>query len=121
VRLALLAALCVALTACGDSAGGDAAQAACRAYGQSAGSIAEGVELRTTATDQAQRAADADDGHAALKRDMDDAWGRSDAMATAHNSGQEVSADDLNAYFAADKQVRADCADAGADLGPLKP
>jgi hypothetical protein len=42
-------------------------------------------------------------------------------MAAAHNSGREVSADDLNAYFAADKRVRADCADAGADLGPLKP
>jgi hypothetical protein len=27
----------------------------------------------------------------------------------------------VDAYFAADEQVRADCADAGSELGPLRP
>jgi hypothetical protein len=114
VRVALVAALGLALTACGAGAGDDAAQAACRAYGHA-------PPDRATADERAKRAGEADAAYAGLKRDMDDAWKRADAMAAAHNSGPEVSADDLNASFAADKQVRADCADAGADLGPLKP
>jgi hypothetical protein len=121
VRVAFVAALCHVLTGCGAGAGDDAAQAACRAYGGSPGSIADGIELRTTASQEAHRAAEADAAYGTLPRDMADAWSRSDAMAAAHNSGREFSADDLNAYFAADKRVRADCADAGADLGPLKP
>jgi hypothetical protein len=121
VRIAVVAALCLALAGCDDNLGDDAAQAACRAYGTSPGSIAEGVELRTTATQEAHRAADADDVYVALAHHMAAAWARSEAMASAHNSGRDVSPDGRNAYFAADKQVRADCADAGADLGPLKP
>jgi hypothetical protein len=90
------------------------AQAACRGY-------AHTPPERATADERAKRAGEANESYASLKGDMDDAWARSDAMAAAHNSGQEVSSDDLNGYFAADKRVRADCADAGADLGPLKP
>jgi hypothetical protein len=44
-----------------------------------------------------------------------------EAMAAAHNSGQQVSGDQLDAYFQADDVVRADCASAGEDLGPRQP
>jgi hypothetical protein len=114
-------ATCLLLTACGNGPADDAAQAACRAYGDNPTTSAERSELRATASEQAQRAAEADDSYAPLPRDMADAWSRNDAMAAAHNSGQGVSGEDLDAYFAADKQVRADCADAGEDLGPLRP
>jgi hypothetical protein len=113
-------ATCLLLTACGNGPADDAAQAACRAYGDNPTTSAERSELRATASEQAQRAAAADS-YAALPRDMADAWSRNDAMAAAHNSGQVVSGEDLDAYFAADKRVRADCADAGEDLGPLRP
>jgi hypothetical protein len=112
--LGLSAAVCLTLSACGGDPGDEMAQAACRAY-------AHAPSDRATADERAKRAGEANESYASLQRDMDDAWARSDAMAAAHNSGQEVSAEDLNAYFAADKQVRADCADAGADLGPLEP
>jgi hypothetical protein len=52
---------------------------------------------------------------------MDDARSRMDAMASAQNSGHQPSGAELNAYSGSDKRVRADCADAGAELGPLKP
>ena len=112
--LALAAAVCTLLSACAGDPGDEMAQAACHAYAQI-------PPDRTTSDERAQRAAEADEAYAALRRDMDGAWARSDAMAAASNSGQQVSASDLDAYFAADRQVRADCADAGAELGPLKP
>ena len=121
MRIAVVAALCLVLTACGDNPGDDAAQAACRAYAKNPVSLTENADLRTTAAREAQRAAEADDAYAALPQDMDDAWSRMDAMASAHNSGHEVSGTDLDAYFAADRRVRTDCADAGAELGPLEP
>jgi hypothetical protein len=114
-------ATCLLLTACGNGPADDAAQAACRAYGDNPTTSAERSELRATASEQAQRAAEADGSYAALPRDIGDAWSRNDAIAAAHNSGQVVSGEDLDAYFAADTQVRADCADAGEDLGPLRP
>jgi hypothetical protein len=52
---------------------------------------------------------------------MQDAWSRSDELATAHNGGRTVSGRQLDAYLAADKRVRSDCADAGTDIGPLEP
>ena len=121
MRIATVAVLCLALTACGDGAGDDAAQAACHAYARNPATAAQRSDLRTTATREAQRAAEADDAYGALPHDMDDAWSRMDAMAATHNAGGQVSAGDLDAYFASDRRVRADCADAGAALGPLKP
>jgi hypothetical protein len=112
--LGLSAAVCVVLSACGDDRGVELAHAACRAY-------AHTPPDRATADERASRAGEANESYASLRRDMGGAWTRSDAMVTAQNSGQEASADDLNAYFAADKRVRADCKDAGADLGPLRP
>jgi hypothetical protein len=120
-RLILVLGACVVLSGCGDSAADDAAQAACPAYGDNPTTDAQREQLRTTATGKAQRAAEADDSYAALPRDIADAWSRSDAMAAAQNSGQPVSGDELDAYFASDKRVRRDCADAGEDLGPLRP
>ena len=77
--------------------------------------------MRTTALGRAQRAAEANDSFSALPRDMSDAWSRADAMAAVHNAGRTVSGAALNAYAAADGRVRADCAAAGVDLGPLEP
>jgi hypothetical protein len=114
-------AVCVVLASCGGDPGDEAAQAACEAYARAPSSLDENAELRTTALERAQRAGEANESYAALQSDMQDAWSRSDAMATAHNAGQPVSGRQLDAYFAADKRVRADCADAGDDIGPLKP
>ena len=114
-------AVCLVLASCGGDLGDEAAQAACEAYARAPSSLAESAELRTTALERAQRAGEANESYAALQSDMQDAWSRSDAMATAHNDGKSVSGHQLDAYFAADKRVRADCADAGADIGPLKP
>jgi hypothetical protein len=101
------------LSACGAAPGEDAAQAACQAYA--------GTTERASALEGAQRAAGANDSYAALAGDMDDARSRAYAMAAAHNGGGQVSPGQLSAYVAADKRVRADCADAGADIGPLEP
>jgi hypothetical protein len=108
------ALVAAAVAACAGDPGDEMAQAACHGYAAS-------PPDRTTADERATRAGEANESYASLRRDMDDAWSRRDAMAAAQNSGQQVSAADLDAFFAADKQVRADCADAGADLGPLKP
>ena len=112
VGLTALVALVVA--ACAGDPGDEMAQAACRGYAAS-------PPDRTTVDERAKRAEEANESYASLRQDIDDAWSRKDAIAATHNSGGQVSAGDLNAYFAADKQVRADCADAGEDLGPLKP
>lgn len=116
-----LLVLCLTLAACGDAPGDDTAQGACRAYGEAASVSVDGAELRATALERAQRAAEADNAYAALPGDLTDAWSRADAMAAAHNSGQEVTGSDLDAYAAADRLVRADCAKAGEDLPPLQP
>lgn len=108
------ALVAVVVAACAGDPGDEMAQAACRGYAAS-------PPDRTTTDERAKRAGEANDSYASLRRDMDDAWSRMDAMAAAHNSGRESSAEDLAAYFAADRQVRADCAAAGAELGPLKP
>jgi hypothetical protein len=117
----LTLASCLALASCGGDPGDESAQAACEAYAQAPSSLDENAQLRTTALERAQRAGEANESYAALQSDMQDAWARSDAMATAHNAGRSVSGHQLDAYFAADKRVRADCADAGADIGPLEP
>jgi len=119
----LAVAACLVLTSCGDDPGDETARAACGAYGEAASGAAgaEAGDVLDTALERAQRAAEASDTYAALLRDMDDALARARAMADAQNSGGQVSGDEVDAYFAADEQVRADCADAGNDLGPLRP
>ena len=119
---ALLAlASCLVLASCGGEPGDEAAQAACAAYAKAPSSLDENAELRTTALERAQRAGEANESYAALQSGMQDAWSRSDALAATQNAGGTVSAHQLDAYFAADKRVRSDCADAGADIGPLEP
>jgi hypothetical protein len=118
IALGLSATVCVLLSACGGDPGDEKAQAACKAYGDATSGASIGPAVRSTAL---ERAREANGTFADLAGDMDDAWKRADAMATSHNGGQQVSAPDLDAYFAADRRVRQDCAEAGADLGPLRP
>lgn len=68
-----------------------------------------------TAQDDAGRAAAADGQWAALQRDIDDFHSRLGRL------GQSSTVDELDAYFAADRRVQADCTAAGQDIGPLKP
>ena len=118
--IAVLAS-CLVLAACGDSPADDAAHAACEAYGD-ATSGAEGADaLVATALEQAHRAADANDSFAALQRDMVDARSGAEALAAAQTADRSLSGGQVDAYFAADEQVRADCAAAGKDSGPLRP
>ena len=112
---------CLVLASCGDEPGDDAARAACEAYGRAPSSVEDAAALRTTAQEQAQRAAEADDTYAALQRDMDDARSRAEALAAAQNAGPALSGGQVDAYFAADEQVRSDCAAAGNDIGPPRP
>ena len=120
-RAVVAAVLCLALAGCGDDPGDDTAQAACRAYAGAVTSAEQGAQLRATALERAQRAAEADDAYAPLQRDMTDAWSRLDATAAGHNGGRQVSGGELDAYTAADDKVRADCASAGQTLGPRQP
>ena len=122
-RFTLALAACLALTSCGSDPGDETARAACQAYGDATSGAAgeQAGDVLDTARERAQRAADANDAYAALHRDLDDALSRARAWAAVQNDGGQVSADDVDAYFAADRQVRADCADAGNDLGPLRP
>ncbi len=71
--------------------------------------------IRQTARSDAGRAADADPRWQALQRDMEDFFARQGTLA------QQTSADGVDAYFAADRRVQSDCADAGEDIGPLHP
>ena len=119
--LAVSAAVCVALSACGGDPGDETAQAACAGYGDATSGAESGDAARTTALERARRAGEANSAYGTLAGDMADAWKRADAMADAHNSGQQGSGDELAAYSAADQRVRQDCADAGVELGPLEP
>lgn len=121
LRTGAAVAVCLVLCACGDDPGDETAQAACKAYGDTTSGATIGPAVRATALERAQRAGEANGAYAALAGDITDAWKRADAMATAHNGGQQVSAHELDAYFGADRRVRQDCADAGADIGPSEP
>ena len=77
--------------------------------------------MRAQALDAAERAAETDSSWAALKRDISDAYTRSDALATTHDTGGVVLAGDMDDHLAADERVRADCASAGNDIGPPRP
>ena len=114
---------CLVLTSCGGDPGDEAARAACDAYGDatSGAAGAEAGDVLDTAAERAQRAAEANDSYAALQRDLDHALSRARAVADAQHAGEQVSGDDVDASFAADEQVRADCADAGNEIGPLRP
>jgi hypothetical protein len=119
--LAAGSALIAALAGCGGGQPGEAAaQAACAAYAdtmrhQVATTVAGADAIRAEARTQATRAARADDEWRPLQRDIDDFFARQGALS------QQSTADDANAYFAADERVRADCSAAGADIGPLRP
>jgi hypothetical protein len=119
----LTLACCFLLTSCGATPGKDAARAACVAYGQetSGGGGVDPSDLLATAQERAESAAEADDTYAVLHHDLDDVLSREQALADAQNAGRPASGGDLDAYFAADEQVRSDCAAAGNDIGPLRP
>lgn len=70
--------------------------------------------IRASARADARRAAAADPQWAALQRDIDDFYSRQGTL-------QQASEGELDAYFAADRRVQADCTAAGQDIGPLKP
>jgi hypothetical protein len=109
------------LASCGDDPGDETAQAACQAYGQATSGGADPAALRSTAQERAQRAAEADNSYAGLRRDLEDALARAGDLADAQRTGRPIGGAQMDAYFAADEQVRADCADAGEDIGPLRP
>lgn len=113
----VVAALGVA--GCGGSPGKAAAQAACRSYAdtgrhQVATTTQEADAIRASAGADARRAAAADPQWAALQRDIADFYARQSTL-------QQASPDELDAYFAADRRVQADCKAAGEDIGPLRP
>ena len=115
---ALALAVCLVLSACAAPPGKRAAQAACDAYGNTA---VKGDAPRAAAQKDADLAAASDPTWAALQRDIRAFYAQADANTAAHDAGRTVTAQQLDAYFAADKRVRADCASVGRDLGPLKP
>jgi hypothetical protein len=114
-------AACLVLACCGNDTGDDAARAACEAYGHATSGAEDAAALEATAQGQAHQAAEQDDSFAVLQRDLDDALSGAQALADAQHAGRPVSGTEMDAYFAADEQVRADCADAGTDIGPLRP
>ena len=104
---------------CGESPGQAAAQDACRAYANTGrhqvATTLEGADaIRASAQADARRATAADSRWAALERDIADFYSLQSRL-------QQASADELDAYFAADGRVQADCKAAGEDIGPLKP
>lgn len=114
----VVAALGVA--GCGGSPGKANAQAACRSYAdtgrhQVATTTQQADAIRASARADARRAAAADPQWAALQRDIDDFWSRQSTLQ------QSSTSDEVDAYFAADRRVQADCKAAGEDIGPLKP
>jgi hypothetical protein len=70
----------------------------------------------------AARAAAEDDTWTALHSDIDGAYAHLAASAAAYDAGEiEKSGREIEAYQAADDRVRADCAEADEELGPLQP
>ena len=117
----LAAVVALGLAGCGGASPGEtAARSACTAYAntlrhQVATTVEQVDAIRETARSDAGRAADADPRWQALQRDIEDFFARQGTLA------QQSSVDDVDAYFAADRRVQADCADAGEDIGPLHP
>ncbi|OIQ81791.1 hypothetical protein GALL_364410 [mine drainage metagenome] len=117
VPLAIVAA---ALAACsGGGTGQAAAQGACKAYAnvnrhQVTTTAAQADAVVATARADADRAATADPAWAGLQRDITYVFSRRGEFDTA-------TAAEMDAYFAADRRVQADCVSAGEDIGPLRP
>jgi hypothetical protein len=121
----LLAAVSIALAAttlagCGADPAQTAAQNACTNYAntmrhQVATTVQQADAIRAAARSAAGRAADADPQWRALQRDIDDFYARQRTLS------QQSAVAEVNAYFAADRRVQADCKVAGEDIGPLKP
>ena len=109
------------LAGCGGASPGQAAaQDACKAYAdtmrhQVATTVEQADAIRATAQSDARRAADADPEWQPLQRDLEDFYSRRTALA------QQAAANEVDAYFAADRRVQADCTSAGQDIGPLRP
>ena len=123
VRLLTAALITIAATtlaACGDgSPGQSAAQDACKGYANTGrkqvATTVEGADaIRATVRADARRAATADRSWSALQRDIADAYSGESTLLTA-------TASEVDAYFAADRRVEADCKSAGEDIGPLQP
>jgi hypothetical protein len=112
--------LVAGLAACGaDAPGQAAAQAACTAFAdtgrhQVASTVAGADAIRATAREKARSAASADPAWKALQRDIEDFYSRQATL-------QSATAEGMDAYFAADRRVQADCKAAGHDVGPLEP
>jgi hypothetical protein len=104
----------------GDSPGQDAARDACRAYAdtmrhQVVTTVPQADAIRATARSDARRAADADPAWQPLRRDIEDFYARQRTLS------QQSAVDEVDAYFAADRRVQAQCRSAGEDIGPLRP
>jgi hypothetical protein len=82
---------------------------------QVATTVEQADALRGTARSDARRAAAADAEWQALQRDLEEFFSRQGALP------QQATVEEVNAYFAADRRVRADCTSAGEDIGPLRP
>jgi hypothetical protein len=126
LRIRLLAALSVTVAAatlagCGGASPGQAAaQTACKAYAntmrhQVATTVEQADAIRATARSNARRAADADPEWQPLQRDIEDFYSRQSALSL------QTAVNEMNAYFAADRRVQADCKSAGEDIGSLRP
>jgi hypothetical protein len=81
----------------------------------------KGDAPRAAAQKDADLAAASDPAWAALQRDIRTSYAQADANTAAHDAGRTVTTQQLAAYVAADKRVRADCTSLGRDLGPPKP
>ena len=125
-RIRLLAAVSITMGAAtlagcgGTSPGQAAAQEACKAYAntgrhQVATTVEQADAIRTAARSDARRAAEADPTWQALQRDIEDFYSRQRTLS------QQTPVSEVNAYFAADRRVQADCTSAGEDIGPLQP
>jgi hypothetical protein len=120
LAVAVVVLLTGAFAACGGPVPGQAAaHEACRAYADTGrhqvATSATGAEaLRTQALSAAQRAASTDSRWQPLQRDIEEVFTRPRNFATATEA-------DMDAYFAADRRVQADCQASGQDIGDLLP
>ena len=120
VAVVPLAIVAATLAACsGESPGQAAAQGACQAYASFnrhsvATTAAQADAVVATARADADHAATADPAWANLQRDMTYVFSWRGSVDTA-------TASQMDAYFAADRRVQADCGSAGEDIGPLRP
>ena len=126
IRIRLLTAMSITIAAaslagCGGASPGQAAaQDACKAYAntmrhQIATTVEQADAIRATARSDARRAADADPKWQPLQRDLEDFYSRQSTLS------QQTAVNEMNAYFAADRRVQADCKSAGQDIGSLRP